>query len=49
MNNVAHKNKCNVGTLQLHVESPPITLIKSKNDEKLDKGSVKNKLCRNPT
>ena len=27
----------------------PITLTKSKNDEKLDKGSVKNKLCRNPT
>ena len=49
MNIVAHKNKCNVGTLQLHVESPPITLIKSKNDEKSDKDYVDIKLCRYPT
>ena len=34
MKNVFHKNKWNAGTSQVHVDPPPITLIKSKNDEK---------------
>ena len=37
MKNVSHKKKCNVGTVQVHVDPPPIPLTKSKNDEKLDK------------
>ena len=33
----------------MHVEPPPILLMKSKNDEKLDQYSVKIKLSRDPT
>ena len=33
----------------MHVDLSHITLIKSKIDTKLDKCSVKGKLCRNPT
>ena len=39
----------NKETVQVHVEPPPILLMKSKNDEKLDKYSVKIKLSRDPT
>ena len=49
MNKFSHQNKWNTGTLQLHVETPPIPLIKSKNDGKLDKYSGKVKLRRDPT
>ena len=37
MNNVPHKNKLNVGSVQLHVEPPLICLIKSKHDDKSEK------------
>ena len=48
MNNVSHKNKCNQGAVQMHVDPPPIQLIKSNNDTKSDKDCVKIKLCRYP-
>ena len=35
--NVLHKKRWNLGALKVYVDPPPITLIKSKNDEKLDK------------
>ena len=38
-----------MGTVQVHVEPPPIPLIKSNNDEKMDKDCVKLKLHRDPT
>ena len=46
INNVLHKKKWNTGTVQVQVEPSPIPLIKSKNDEKSDKISVKIKLPR---
>ena len=42
-------NNCNQGTVQVHIDSPPMTLIKIKNDEKSDKDCVKIKFCRVPT
>ena len=39
----------NWGTVQVHVEPPLIPLIKSKNNDKLDKYCVKIKLCRDLT
>ena len=47
--NVFHKKNWNQGAVQVHVEPPPIPLIKIKNDEKLDKYCVKNKFHRYPT
>ena len=35
MQNVSYKKKWNAGLVQLHVDPPPITLIKSKHDDKL--------------
>ena len=49
MKNVSHKKNCNQGSVKEHVEPPPIQWIKGKNDEKLDKDRVKNKLHRCPT
>ena len=46
MKNVSHNNKCNAGTVQVNMDPPLIPLIKSKNDEKLDKYFVKIKLRR---
>ena len=48
------KNICNrkiwfTGAVQIHVDPPPVLWIKSKNDTKAEKDSVKNKLCRVPT
>ena len=37
-----------MGIVQMHVEPPPITLIKSKKKEELDKDFVKNKWHRDP-
>ena len=42
-------NNCNKGTVQVHIDSPPMPLIKIKNDEKSDKDCVKIKFCRGPT
>ena len=47
--NVSHKKKWNTGTVQVHVEIPPIPLIKSKNSKQPDKCCVKIKLCRDIT
>ena len=49
MKKVWHKNNCNRGEVQLHMEPPPIPLIKSKNNDKYNKNSVKIKLHRDPT
>ena len=49
MNNFSHKKKFNTGTVLLHVDSSLITLIKSKNYEKLDKYYIEIKLGRYPT
>ena len=47
--NVLHKKKWNAGTVQVHVEPPPISLIKSKSNDKSDKYFVKIKLRRDTT
>ena len=49
MKNVSHKKNRNMGTVQVHMEIPMITLIKNKNDDKLEKDCVKIKLHRDPT
>ena len=48
MKNVLHKNNWNMGVVQLHVDPPPTPLIKSKHNDKLDKGFVTIKLHRDP-
>ena len=48
MKNISHKKKWNAGTVQVHVDPPSIPIIKINNDDKLDVGSVKIKLRRNP-
>ena len=48
MQNVSHNNKWNAGTVKVHVDPPPIPLIKVKNDDKPDKYFVKIKLRRVP-
>ena len=49
MKNVLHKNNWNQGSVQAHVDPPLIHLIKSKNNEKLDKDQVKIKFPRDLT
>ena len=49
MKNVSHTNNWNRGTLKVHVDPPPIPLIKSKNNNKLDKYCVEIKFRRGPT
>ena len=49
MRNVSHKNKWNTGVVQLHMEPPPIPLIKVKHNDKLDKDFLTIKLRRDPT
>ena len=49
MKNVSHKKKWNMGVVRLHMDKPPISLIKSKHDDKLDKYFVKIKLRRDTT
>ena len=48
MNNVSHKKNWNTGTLQMHVDRPPIPLIKIKKDDKSDKYLVNIKLRTDP-
>ena len=48
MKNLYQNKKRNTDTLQVHVDQPPIPLIKINNDDKLDKYSVKIKLRRDP-
>ena len=47
--NVLNNKKWNTGIVQVHIDTPPVTLIKSKNYDKSDKDSVKIKLYRDPT
>ena len=49
MDHVFHKKSWNLGMTQVHVEPPPIPLIKGKYDGKADKDFVKLKLRRDPT
>ena len=49
MENISHKNKWNIGTVQVHVYPPPIPLIKNRKDEKSDRDSVKIKFNGDPT
>ena len=49
MKNISQDKKWNAGTLQMYMEPPLIPLIKTKNDDKLDKYFVKIKLRRYPT
>ena len=48
MKNIPHKKRINTGTIQVHMDPPPIPLIKSNNDDKSDKDSIKIKLRRDP-
>ena len=47
--NGSHKNKWNMGVLHVHMDQPPIPLIKIKHDDNLDKDFVKLKLRRYTT
>ena len=49
MKHVSHKNICNSGTVQVHVDQPLIPLIKSNNNDKPHKDFVKIKLGRDLT
>ena len=49
MNIISHKNKWNMGTVQVHVDPTPIPLIKINNKEKSDKYFVNIQFCRDPT
>ena len=49
MNNVFHKKKWDTGVVQVHVEHPPIPVIKSNHSDKSDKYSVKQRLWRDRT
>ena len=48
MKNVLNKNNWNAGTVQVHVEPPPIPIMKGKNNDKPDIFFVKIKLRRDP-
>ena len=48
-NNVPHKNKWNLGVVQVHTETPHISLIKSNHNDKADKDFVIMKVRRYPT
>ena len=47
--NIFHKKSWRNGEVQILVDLPPITLIKSKNDLKVENECIKIKLCRDPT
>ena len=49
MKNISHKKKWNVGTVQGHVNPPPIPPIKINNDDKSDEDLVEIKFDRDPT
>ena len=48
-NNVPHKNKWNLGVVQVHMETPHTSLIKSNHNDKADKDFVIMKVRRYPT
>ena len=49
MKNVSQKKGWSRGAVQMHLDPPPITIIKSNNNVKLDKYCVKTKLRSDPT
>ena len=49
MKSVYHKKSWRTNAVQIHVDPPPIPLIKSKNDSKAEHDSVKIKLSRDTT
>ena len=49
MNNISHKKNWNIGTVQVYMDLPQSTMIKSKNYDKPDKYFVRIKLRRDPT
>ena len=48
MKKISHKNICHNGSVQIHVDPPPITLIKSNLDLKMERDYMKTKLHRSP-
>ena len=48
MKNISQKSIFHIGTVQIHVDSPTITLIKSDLDLKMQRFCMKIKLYRNP-
>ena len=48
MKNILQKTNWNIRSIQVHLELPLITLIKSNNDKKLDKGYVEIKFHGDP-
>ena len=48
-NNVPHKNKWNLGVVQVHTETPHTSLIKSNHNDKADTDFVIMKVRRYPT
>ena len=48
MKNLLNKKGLLLGSFQMHVNPPPILLIKRNIDTKSEKYYVKIKLCRNP-
>ena len=49
MKNVYHRESWRTGAVQTYVDSPPINLVKSKNDLKMERYYVKISFCRNQT
>ena len=49
MKNIYHKKSCHTGAVKTHLDPPPLHLIKSNLDSKMERDDVKVKLCRNPT
>ena len=46
MKNISPKKIWRTGAVQIHVNTPPVPLIKSKNDSKVENDCVENKFCR---
>ena len=49
MENAYQKKILHTGSVQIHVGTPPITLIKNNLELKIERDYVKIKLCWNPT
>ena len=49
MNNISYKNKWNAGVVQMHMEPPPIPLIKINPNDNLNKDFFEIKFLRYPT
>ena len=49
MKNISQDKSWIISAVKIHVEPPPIPLIKTNNDLKTESDYVRIKLCRNPT